>query len=240
MTGVGSIGAALAQASPGIDLAAIRAQAAAQIEEAQALARTARDRAAQLRPEAQAETDAAIQRARSSTATTRGKIARQDGTFDFDSMVATAGNAALSAMGTGPRFIAFASTSMPASALRQMIEDVPRAGGVVVFRGLREGSARAMTAALTGVFQPGEHIAGIGIDPRLFRAFHVESVPTYVMGGSDFDLCDGLDCSTAVPPFDVMTGNVTAAYALETFARGGGPGARLAAQHLARLERPAP
>ena len=45
---------------------------------------------------------------------------------------------------------------------------------------------------------------------------------------------------TAVPPHDRMSGNVSAAYALETFARGGGPGALIAAQHLARLERPAP
>jgi len=34
-----------------------------------------------------------------------------------------------------------------------------------------------------------------------------------------------------------MLGNVTAAHALETFEQGGGPGARIAAQHLARLER---
>jgi len=58
--------------------------------------------------------------------------------------------------------------------------------------------------------------------------------------GSDFDLCDGFDCRTQVPPHDRMSGNVSAAYALETFARGGGPGALLAAQHLARLERQVP
>jgi conjugal transfer pilus assembly protein TrbC len=33
-----------------------------------------------------------------------------------------------------------------------------------------------------------------------------------------------------------MSGNVSVSYALETFARGGGPGALLAAQHLARLK----
>ena len=86
----------------------------------------------------------------------------------------------------------------------------------------------------------GEQLDGVGIDPRLFRAFGIETVPTYVVTSSDFDLCDGFDCRTQVPPHDRMSGNVSAAYALETFARGGGPGALLAAQHLARLERQVP
>ena len=113
-------------------------------------------------------------------------------------------------------------------------------GGVVVLRGLPNNSAKALTAALSKVARPGEQLTGVGIDPRLFRAFGVVAVPTYDVTGSDFDLCDGFDCVTAVPPHDRMTGNVSAAYALETFARGGGPGALLAAQHLARLERPKP
>jgi conjugal transfer pilus assembly protein TrbC len=121
-----------------------------------------------------------------------------------------------------------------------MIDDVGRAGGVVVLRGLPQNSAKALTAALANVARPGEQLTGVGIDPRLFRAFGVETVPTYVVTGSDFDLCDGFDCVTAVPPHDRMTGNVSAAYALETFARGDGPGALIAAQHLARLERPKP
>jgi conjugal transfer pilus assembly protein TrbC len=37
-----------------------------------------------------------------------------------------------------------------------------------------------------------------------------------------------------------MSGNVTTAHALTTFAQGSGPGAKLAAQHLARLERQKP
>lgn len=125
---------------------------------------------------------------------------------------------------------------MPPEALKAMMTDVPRAGGVVVFRGLTQGSARAMTAALARVLAPGERHDGIGIDPRLFRAFKVETVPAYVVASSDFDLCDGFDCTTSAPPFDRISGNVTAAYALETIAGGGGPGAKIAAQYRARLE----
>ena len=71
---------------------------------------------------------------------------------------------------------------------------------------------------------------------RLFRAFQVSEVPAYVVTASDFDLCSGFDCTSAVPPYDRMNGNVTAEYALRTIAEGGGPGARIAAQHLARLQ----
>ena len=58
----------------------------------------------------------------------------------------------------------------------------------------------------------------------------------YVVTASDFDLCSGFDCTSAVPPYDRMNGNVTAEYALRTIAEGDGPGARIAAQHLARLQ----
>jgi conjugal transfer pilus assembly protein TrbC len=97
-----------------------------------------------------------------------------------------------------------------------------------------------MTAALSRVLAPSERRDGVGIDPRLFRAFGIETVPAYVVASSDFDLCDGFDCTTSVPPFDRISGNVTAAYALDTIASGGGPGAKLAAQYRARLGEHAP
>ena len=234
-------GAAAQTADPGLDLEAIRARAAEQTSEADALAASARARAEQLGREAR--TSAADAQAHGRLfASDAQKSARPDTAqvFDFDRMVADAGAMASEGIGEAPRFIAFASLSMPPAALRTMIDDVTRSGGVVVLRGLPQNSAKALTAALSKVARPGEQLTGVGIDPRLFRAFGIEAVPTYVVTSSDFDLCDGFDCTTEVPPYDRMTGNVTAAYALETFARGGGPGALLAAQHLARLERPAP
>lgn len=224
-----------------IDLGAIRARAAEQAGEADALAASARARAEQVAE--QARTSAADAQAHGRRfAGEAPKNARPDPaqTFDFDRMVADAGTMATEGMGAAPRLIAFASTSMPPAALRTMIDDVTRAGGVIVLRGLPQNSAKALTAALSKVARPGEQLASVGIDPRLFRAFGIEAVPTYVVASSDFDLCDGFDCTSALPPHDRMTGNVSAAYALETFAHGGGPGALLAAQHLARLERPAP
>jgi conjugal transfer pilus assembly protein TrbC len=231
----GAIGGALAQ-DTGLDLAAIRARAGDHSEEADALAHAARERATAVTAEATQAAEGGKSNGRRYAGQTRPDNAPTESTFDFDRMVSDAGDMTKAKFGEAPRFIAFASTSMPKEALQQMMRDVTHAGGVVVFRGLAQGSGKAMTAALTQVFAPGERLDGVGIDPRLFRAFGIEAVPTYVVAASDFDLCSGFDCSSAVPPFDRLTGNVTTSYALETMAAGGGPGAKIAAQHLARLE----
>ena len=47
-----------------------------------------------------------------------------------------------------PQLIAFASLSMPPKALRQLIEDTARAGGVVVFRGFPNNSMKEFSQAL--------------------------------------------------------------------------------------------
>ncbi|PKB25325.1 conjugal transfer pilus assembly protein TrbC [Novosphingobium kunmingense] len=232
-------GATAQTASSDLDLEAIRARAASQAGEADALAASARARAEKLANEAKASAASAEAHGKRyvSEAAKVRRPASPDSTFDFDKILADVGTMTSEGMGQAPRFIAFASTSMPPAALRAMIDDVARAGGVVVFRGLPQNSAKALTAALAKVAKPGEQLDGVGIDPRLFRAFGIEAVPAYVVTSSDFDLCDGFDCVGPLPPHDRMIGNVTAGYALETFARGGGPGALLATQHLARLER---
>ena len=236
-----ALGGALAQSVPAdIDLEAIRARAAQQVGDAETLAATARARAKALATSAAKTAEDGHANGGRLAASARVKFGGTGDVFDFDGMVADAGTMAKVDLGEAPRFIAFASTSMPPAALKAMMDDVPRAGGVVVFRGLTRGSAQAMTAALSRVLAPGERRDGVGIDPRLFRAFGIETVPAYVVASSDFDLCDGFDCTTAVPPFDRISGNVTAAYALDTIAGGGGPGAKLAAQYRARLEEHAP
>lgn len=222
----------------GLDLEAIRERARMATEDAEALAAQARARAEALADEARASAgEASTHRQPYATEVTRAAAPDPAEPFDFDAMIAGAGDLATSDMGQAPRFVAFASTSMPPQALRRMIDDTARAGGVVVLRGLPQGSGKALTAALARIAREGERMDGVGIDPRLFRAFGIQAVPAYVVAASDFDLCDGFDCTTQVPPHDRISGNVTVGHALETFAQGGGPGARIAAQHLARLER---
>jgi conjugal transfer pilus assembly protein TrbC len=156
--------------------------------------------------------------------------------FDFDAMVASARAPASSEADDLPRLIAFASLSMPEVALRQMIADVSRAGGVVVFRGFPANSAKQFTAGLAKLLPQGAVRANVGIDPRLFRAFDVHVVPTYVLTTGGFDLCDGFDCRTAVPPHDRIAGNMTLDYVLATLAGGAGPAAEAARIYADRLE----
>jgi conjugal transfer pilus assembly protein TrbC len=135
-----------------------------------------------------------------------------------------------------PVLVAFASTAMPEQSLQRMIADVSKAGGVVVFRGFLPDGSKPFLAQLQKVIQQGDQ-AHVRIDPRLFRAFDVREVPTYVAVSSSFDLCDSLDCKTIPTPFDTIRGNVTTAYALQTFADGNGPGAAVARAGLHNLER---
>jgi conjugal transfer pilus assembly protein TrbC len=220
-----------------LDLAAIRAKAQSGESEADALAATARTRAKAIMDEADASARAGLTHGQDyrQTATTATQQPSQD-IFDFDQMVATAGVAAKGSLGEAPRLIAFASLSMPPQALRDMITRVNAAGGVVALRGFPAGSAKVLTEALGKVALDQEQMGSVGIDPRLFRAFNVTAVPTYVVASTDFDLCDGFDCQTQVPPHDRLSGNVTADFALETIVRGGGAAARMASQYLARLK----
>lgn len=227
------------ETDPGLDLASIRQRSAQASAEAEALAAQALKRAKVLADDARQTATASNKNGRRYA----GEAARNlpssrgsDETFDFDRLVAQTGHMASEAFGESPRLIAFASTSMPGEALHGLIADVARAGGVTVFRGFPGGSAAGFTRVLGGLARDGDALANVGIDPRLFRAFKVEAVPTFVIATSDFELCDGFDCASQVPPHDRMSGNVSAAHVLETFASGNGPGALIAAQHLKRLE----
>lgn len=230
-------GAAAQTLEPELDLAAIRARAQSDAGEADALAATALARAQAVMDQADATALQAQAHGQEYVRTAPTATPQpSDPIFDFDQMVAAAGTAAEGNLGEAPRFIAFASLSMPPAALRDMIGRVNAAGGVVALRGFPAGSAKVLTEALSKVALDQDQLGSVGIDPRLFRAFNVTAVPTYVVASTDFDLCDGFDCQTQIPPHDRLSGNVTADFALETIARGGGPAARIASQYLVRLK----
>jgi conjugal transfer pilus assembly protein TrbC len=230
-------GLAAQTADQDIDLEAIRARAKEQTADAQNLAATARKRAQDMAAEAQQSTQAGQANGATYAKAVRAASAEpSNAAFDFDTLVSDTATFDDARLGEAPRFIAFASLSMPTTALSQMIADVPRAGGVVVFRGFPQGSAKLFTQSLAKALAGKTASQAVGIDPRLFSAFGIESVPAYVVAASDFDLCDDFDCRTSVPPHDQMSGNVTTEYALQRFADGGGPGAQIARLHLDRLK----
>lgn len=224
----------ISQTVEGVEAGRLRDAAKAQAKDARAFADEVTRRGEALRDEALL-TRRAAQTNQLRTPTPRvGKPA--PGIFDFDQMVADAGTArAGPGAANGPRFIAFASMSMPVPALRAMIRDVSDAGGVVALRGFQNNSVRAFGAALAKVVDKGQSTKAIGIDPRLFRAFGITAVPVYVVTTNDVALCEGFSCKTQLPPHDRIDGNVTAGFALETFRLGGGPGSIAARVYFKRL-----
>ncbi|ODU80584.1 MULTISPECIES: type-F conjugative transfer system pilin assembly protein TrbC [Sphingomonadales] len=229
-------GLALAQSAPdGIDLDAIRARSAEHAEDAAALAATVRERAEAVHDDALQTQDQA-QSAGARYADSLPPTSKNTDVLDFDAMVRERAEAEKAPLGESPRFIAFASLSMPPEALKALVRDMGRAGGVTVLRGFPSGDSARFKALLTEIWQGEDAPQALGIDPRLFRAFHIEAAPSFVMVGSDFSPCDGFNCQDVPPPHDRMTGNVTVGQVLETFKDGAGPGAALARLHLARLE----
>lgn len=242
-TSCASAGFAAAQSvnSDQLDIEAIRASAKTYTEEAEALAENVRLRSEAVRDEAhQTQDQARANHERYTQAATRKQTTGKDGNkeeiFDFDRMISDHAKMAEANLGGAPRFIAFASLSMPPQSLKTLVRDTAAAGGVTVLRGFPGGSAKQLTKMIAAMGANGAQLSALGIDPRLFRAFDIKAAPSFVMASSDFTLCDGFDCKGAVPPHDRMTGNVSVEYALETFAGGAGPGSRLAALHLARLK----
>lgn len=223
---------ALAQTVDGLDVQTVKKRAADLAAEAQAFVDQVKDRGDEFREEATVVRKSGMDNMQRVAATDLPK--GPDGKIDFDELVQGAAKNANVPGGDAPQFIVFASLSMPPASLKQLIADTAKAGGVVVFRGFPNNSAKEFVSRLGQVVQK-DDMPNIGIDPRLFRAFNVQAVPTYVAVSSDFDLCAGFSCQTKVPPYDRMTGNVTVEYALSSFADGNGPGARVAAVGLSNM-----
>ncbi len=226
---------AIAQTVDGLDLEAIKRRSAAMQGDADIFAEHVRNRGDAFREEA-----VAIQAKSSANLTSLAKAdlpVNGDGTFDFDEIIKGASQNVAGTKGDAPQFIAFASLSMPPAALRQLIADTAKAGGVVVFRGFPNNSMKAFSAMLGKVITDKDQLSNVGIDPRLFRAFNVEAVPTYVAVSTDFDFCSGRNCTTSVPTHDKITGNVSVRYVLDTFVAAHGPGAGVASVALRNLSK---
>ncbi|MEO1489616.1 MAG: type-F conjugative transfer system pilin assembly protein TrbC [Pseudomonadota bacterium] len=230
LAAIGGVSAVLAQSIDGFDPQAIEERADEFREDAQALFDYATTESETHREEAQAVVEQGYAQIDNLDVS---EIAGGGGPVDFDQMVAGAKSGMASPKGA-PLFIAFASLSMPEEALSAMIADTTRAGGLVVFRGFAAGNPQDFITGIRNVVdQAGA--SNVAIDPRLFRSFAVDRVPTYVALSSDFEPCDQLDCVTAPPPHDRIAGNVSVQYVLETFADANGPGAPVSRLALSNM-----
>lgn len=233
-----AVSGATAQSIDGLDLGAIRARNRAGTDELEALVATALKGAeAQSGAAQEVRADTHQTFAHGQEALSARAPAGVVGVVDFDAILDGAAANARVPIGEGPLLLVFASLSMPQASLQHLVRDTTRAGGVVVFRGFPDNSAKAFARGLMRVVTSEQEEAHIAIDPRLFRAFRIDAAPTFVMAEGGYELCDGLDCTSAVPAHARMTGNVSLAYALESFVAANEPGAAVARTALNQLEK---
>jgi conjugal transfer pilus assembly protein TrbC len=238
LAALGGVGVALGQNAGPLNLDVITKREEAQQNNAEdlvaaALARA--DTARQAAADVAATGQAALGRAPQPADASAGAIGAA-GPVDLDAMVAGA-RETLTSPRSGPMLVAFASLSMPEASLRRLIGDVTAAGGVVVFRGFPASNPTRFALAMQKLVTR-DQAASVLIDPRLFRAFAVQSVPTWIATTSDYVPCDGLTCVSTVPPFDRIAGNITTRYALDAIADAGGAGAPVARAALVHLGAP--
>lgn len=222
--------AVVAQNIEGFDPRAIEARADEFKADAQALFDFATAKAEAQQDDAKAVVDGAHRQIEDLDVSS---IAGGEGPVDFDEMVAGV-KAGMAQPKGAPLFVAFASLSMPEEALVKMIADTTRAGGVVVFRGFSADNPQTFITGIRKVVDQ-SGASNVAIDPRLFRSFGVDRVPTYVALSTDFEPCDQLDCVTAPPPHDRISGNISVEYVLEKFAGANGPGAPVSRLALSNL-----
>lgn len=127
-----------------------------------------------------------------------------------------------------------ASFSMPAPALRTMMQEARELGVPIVFRGFLGNSVFETQAAITEVFGEDSDLVGFGIDPTLFTRFGVESVPQIIVTSEPLEVCESSGCEgDATPRHDRVAGNIPLQAALEMIARGEGDAPEVALQALA-------
>ena len=149
-----------------------------------------------------------------------------------DATAAAVGESLAGMQRNSAEVIVFMSLAVPERSWRQWSAQAARIGAPIVLRGVVEGGFAATVRAI----QARGPLDGAAIDPRLFRLFRIGSVPAVAVVPGGVPPCTSPGCSAeAVPPHDLVTGNVGLDGALEAIAREGGPGRALARRRLAAL-----
>lgn len=125
----------------------------------------------------------------------------------FNELEAKANEAAHTPLDGSRVTLVFASFSLPTATLKTLAAEAKKAGGVVVFRGLKDDDFMAMRKALAGL---GE---GFAIDPTLFQRFAIKEVPAFVLPIDPVMPCNPNGCPEG--RFVKVAGNVTLDAALD-------------------------
>ena len=145
-----------------------------------------------------------------------------------------AGAGVLAARGNGAEVIVFTSLAVPPQSWRQWAAEAAGIGAPLVLRGVADEGLQATVREIGD--RLGGHEAGVAIDPRLFRLFGIERVPAVAVVPGGVPPCASRGCADdAPPPFDLVTGNIGLAAALQVVAAEGTAGRDTALRGLARL-----
>lgn len=142
-----------------------------------------------------------------------------------------------------PNIAVFVSFSIPELALHALIRDARISGVPVYLRGFKDGSlaetarqARAILPDSRSSNQNEDALDGFLIDPRAFKVFQVDRVPTFVAYQGSMPDCDNLYCEVAIPKHDRVAGNISLQSALEILSISGTIAPEQAKMALTRLE----
>lgn len=113
----------------------------------------------------------------------------------------------------------FVSSSMPKTLLQNYAKEATLYDAVLVFRGLPEGSFRALSDLVMSISDDSGSSAAMQIDDEAFAKFKVTTAPTIIFSKESAFL--DFDSDKARPIYDKVQGNIAIKYALELFADSG-------------------
>ena len=116
-----------------------------------------------------------------------------------------------------PRLQIFVSSSMPISLLKSYAKEAAKYNGVLVFRGLPDGSFHKLSRLVADISGGSAEGIAMQIDDEAFKAFNIKIVPTIVLSKEASIFSEQVKGGA----FDKVVGNVTIRYALELFAKEG-------------------
>lgn len=111
----------------------------------------------------------------------------------------------------------FVSSSMPIGLLKRYAKDAAKYNGVLVFRGLPEGSFHKLSQLASDISGNNGKGVAMQIDDQAFKAFDIKRVPTIVLSKPASIFSEQVRGGS----FDKISGNITIKYALEVFAKEG-------------------
>ena len=132
-----------------------------------------------------------------------------------------------------PDLLIFVSFSMPREGLVRTIEQAERAGGTLVFRGLKGDSMKRMGEEVRSLI--GERNVPVVIHPPAFQQFTIRQVPAIVIANAKAGSVMEDGCSKP-ETFAKVTGDVTLAFALDYIERKSPEWAMVARSYRMRLE----